>query len=117
MVRKLPGAVTTNRAIYADGALSMGRGCDRSESGEDEGNPMQGLEGCRPVLTVALAQMEVPESSEHTVQHFRPWAMGALPLCRQTGRRREEEGRRLCGWTCLRELTDATLFCFLNAIL
>lgn len=35
---RLPGTVTTSRAIYADKALSVGCGCDRSESGGDRGH-------------------------------------------------------------------------------
>lgn len=36
--------VTTNRANYADGALSMGRGCDRSEEGM-KGTPCKDMRG------------------------------------------------------------------------
>lgn len=36
---RLLGDVTTNRAIYADKALSVGCRHDRSESGGDRGHP------------------------------------------------------------------------------
>lgn len=36
---RFPGTVTTSIAFYADEALSVSCGCDRSESGGDRGHP------------------------------------------------------------------------------
>lgn len=44
VVQRLLGDVTTNRAIYADGALSMGHGCDRSEE-VMKGTPCKDMRG------------------------------------------------------------------------
>lgn len=100
VAEKLPGTMTTSRAIYADKALSVGCGCDRSESGGDRGHPREDKAPGGFQQTVATKHcFSVTVQMDQAVE----W--------------RAEEGRRLSGWICLRGLTDMTLFCFLNAIL